>query len=142
MREGPSLLSLLIPPNDDRHEKLEAFIGAQLAQRGIWDSPRKSDGVSSCSVVVDTDARVCVCGRIWEIDDQTVHTFWLEVEAEPTAPNPVSWTLHYDAKATSSKSRRLAEMPSVMDSPDQLEWSHTLTGSASARDGALVVIER
>jgi hypothetical protein len=138
MREGPSLRSLLIPPDDDQHEKLEAFIGAQLAQNSIWSSPRCSDGVSSCFVVADIESRLCVCGRIWEIDDQTLHTFWLEVEAEPTTPSCVSWTLRYDAKATSSKARRLAETPGAMDRPDQLEWRHTLTGSAAARDGVLV----
>jgi hypothetical protein len=77
-----------------------------------------------------------VCARIYEIDDQSLHTFWLEVKRDV---DRISWSLYFDPIATSP--RRAYNAVHNHDRPEDIEWRATLSGEAMVVDGALFVVD-
>lgn len=113
--------------------EVERFIGERLFDAGVWEDPGVSDGISYVRVVEHEPERVRLGGLIWEITDQTVHPFWLDLER---SDDRVAWALHYDIVASSP--RRARDAIHVIDRAGETEWRVTLAGSAAVRDGALV----
>jgi hypothetical protein len=119
---------------------LEGFLGQCLHRTGVWRSPRVSDGIVACRVVVADARRLRACGRLWEID-QTQHAFWLDLEDDPLEPDCMRWTLHYDIVRSSRRSH--ATVGSIdaieqVDRPEQIEWRITSSGVAHVEDGVWV----
>jgi len=127
-----SLLTLL--PPEPAHA-LDRFVSCCLTDGGVWDDLRTSDGVVSARVVERSAERVQMCGRIYEIDDQSLHGFWLELDR---SGDGVTWRLHFDVVASSL--RRARNAIDSCDRAEDTEWRVSLTGHAEIRDGALVVI--
>lgn len=113
--------------------EVDRFIGERLFEAGVWEDARVSDGISYVRVVEHAPERVRFGGLIWEITDQTVHPFWLDLERRDER---VAWALYYDVVATSP--RRTRDAIRVIDRAGEAEWRVTLTGSAVVRDGVLV----
>ena len=72
---------------------LEDFVAACLCAAGVWKSPRVSDGLASSRSLLNKPDCVQLCGRIYEIDDQKLHPFFLSVTREAER---VRWELRYD----------------------------------------------
>lgn len=124
-------------PNPEDGGDLEWFLGLCLSSEGgVWDGPRVSDGIEYLRVVEHEPERMRVCGRVWEIHDQSLHSFWLEVAR--TSDDGFSWTVHYDPVASSL--RRAHNAVHVLEEADGIEWRLTLEGRAELRDGALCPI--
>lgn len=109
---------------------LERFIGERLAEAGIWDSTRTSDGIEQVRLIRHDPRRVSLVGRLWEID-QTLRSFWLEVER--TDGDGIAWTLYFDVLGTA---RQVRNALLVHDATDEIEWRVTLTGMAEGRVGS------
>jgi hypothetical protein len=102
---------------------LEIFIGERLCEAGIWESPRTSDGFHLLREIERTPNHTRLCGQIWEIVHQTLHTFWLDVERR----DDVRWTLYFDT--VTSSPRRDRNLAYVLERPEDVEWRVTLTGA-------------
>ncbi len=92
--------------------------------RCCWPRPSVSDGVTPYRIVRIT-ARVRVCGRIWSIDDQVLHTFRLDVERG----DEITWTLYVDPDVTALGARRARNILDLIAGPGEAPWVHTLTGT-------------
>ena len=130
-------LSILIPQEDSPAHELEDFIADVLYRAGVWDSPRRSDGVSFWRVVERSPILVRIGGRIYEIS-QEVYSFWLDLERDQELPEQVNWTLYFDIVPGSRSRRRAAMMIEVIDVPEQAEWRVALMGTAVAQAATLV----
>jgi hypothetical protein len=120
-----ALTDLLAAPEDRvRDEALERFIGAALDDAGAWSSV--SDGVTSVRVRARTTARLRVCGQIWSIEDQGLHTFWLDVDRG----DEITWTLYFEPDVRAMSARRARNLLDLIDDPAEARWVHTLTGTA------------
>jgi len=87
-----------------RTDALDLFVGRCLTSGGIWSHPRTSDGIPSIERVFDRGPDALgVCARIYEIDDQSLHTFWLEIKPDPDNAR-FTWSLYFDV--TSLRARR------------------------------------
>lgn len=117
-----ALADLLAAPDDDVDDALEHFIATALYDAGVWSSV--SDGVTPHRIV-RTPAQVRVCGRIWSIDDQVLHTFWLDVERG----DEITWTLYVDPDVTALGARRARNLLDLIAEPGEAPWVHTLTGT-------------
>jgi hypothetical protein len=131
------LLSLLIPADDARHEVLEAFIADRLVHEGAWKSRRESDGVESCRIVEHSSTRVRLCGKIWEISDQTLHTFYAELERDHASAQETRWALYFEVLTASPRQARNAA--DLIEAPEDGEWRVALSGQALVQDGVLLV---
>jgi hypothetical protein len=119
-----ALTDLLAAPDDRvRDEALERFIATALYDAGAWSAV--SDGVTSVRVRERTTARVRVCGRIWSIEDQVLHTFWLVVECG----DEITWTLYFEADVGAMGDRRARNILDLIQDPREARWVHTLTGT-------------
>ena len=66
-----------------RTDALDLFVSTCLASGGVWDHFRTSDGIAYIDRVFDRGSEgIGVCARIYEIDDQSLHTFWLELKRD------------------------------------------------------------
>jgi len=129
------LALLLLAPGQT--EALDRFVSTCLADAGLWESPRTSDGVQDIERVLErSPQRLRVCGRIWSID-QVLHTFWLELQQE-AAHGQMTWFLYFDI-ATSSP-RRARNAVHDHDRPEDIDWFATLAGEAAIRDGMLLPV--
>lgn len=120
-----------------RTDALDRFVSTCLASGGVWDHPRQSDGISNIDRVFERGPEgIGVCARIYEIDDQSLHTFWLEIRRDVKG---ITWSLHFDVVETSA--RRAYNAVHDHDRADDIEWRVRLTGDANIVDGVLVVVD-
>jgi hypothetical protein len=116
---------------DTQHEisnsQLESFLGDRLHEAGVWESPRSSDGISALREIERTSVRARLCGQIWEIVEQSLHAFWLDVER---SADDVRWTLYFGAIVDSPRRARNAAY--ALSDPGEVEWNVTLSGSFKA----------
>src|SRR5262245_37913787 len=120
-------------------DALDLFVGTCLTDGGIWDRPRMSDGISNIDRVFERGSDgIGVCARIWEIDDQSVHTFWLEVKRDAVNAR-IAWSLYFDVIEISP--RRARDAVHNYDRAEDIEWLATLTGEATVIDGVLTIVE-
>src|SRR5262249_21275634 len=98
----------------------------RLAESGVWDSPRISDGIEHLRVARAAPDRLRVCGRIFEIDDQSLHSFWLDLERDPSRTG-ASWTLCFDVIASSP--RRIHNAVDTFCRAEDIEWRIRLEGT-------------
>ncbi len=129
----PQLFSL-----DPLHtEALDLFVSTCLASGGVWNRPRKSDGISSIDRVFECGPEgIGVCARIYEVDDQSLHTFWLEIHRDVDG---IRWSLSFDVIETSP--RRAYNAVHNHDRAEDIEWQARLTGDAIVVDGVLLIVE-
>ncbi|MBA3395361.1 MAG: hypothetical protein H0T89_22115 [Deltaproteobacteria bacterium] len=80
---------------------------------------------------------VGVCARIYEIDDQSLHTFWLEIKRDAVNAR-VAWFLYFDVVETSR--RRAEDAVNRHDHPEDIEWRAKLFGEATTHDGVLMPV--
>jgi hypothetical protein len=130
---GP--LQLLVPRADAAPEALELFIARVLHRGGVWEHPRRSDGIEGWRAVERSPSLLRLGGRIFEID-QSLHTFWLELEAGIGAAS-VQWRLYFDV--VGRPFQRVADALDVLDSAEQADWRLALAGTAKVEGEALVV---
>jgi hypothetical protein len=116
-------------------DALDWFVGSCLADGGLWESPRTSDGISNIDRVIErTPDALRVCGRIWNIA-QTVHTFWLEIARDH---DRFCWFLYFDiAESSSRRGRNAIDNHAV---PDDIEWVAQIAGEAIVESDALAIV--
>jgi len=129
-------LRTLFSLEDGQTKALEFFISGRLFEAGLWNSWRSSDGIQYLRVVQCEPACVRVCGRIYEVRDQSLHIFWLDLK-RATSGTGVRWTLYFDAPAPTNRHERDAIYMS--DRAEDFSWAFVLAGDAQVRDGTLVV---
>jgi hypothetical protein len=130
-------LEALISLAPGQTDALDRFVSTCLADAGLWESPRTSDGVSEIVRVVETSRdRLRVCGRIWSID-QVRHTFWLELQRE-AAGDEMTWFLYFDVAESSP--RRTRNALDDHDRPEDIHWFATLAGEATILDSVLLPV--
>jgi hypothetical protein len=129
-------LSQLVSLDPRDTDALDLFVSTCLACGGVWESFRTSDGIAHIDRVFDRGPEgLGVCARIYEIADQTLHTFWLELERDVGG---ISWSLYFDPIGTSPRDHNV--VPNH-ERADEVEWRATLTGEAVVVDGALFVVD-
>ncbi len=79
-----------------------------------------------CKAVEET--RVRVCGQVWEVSDQSLHEFWIDMEHAPGVK--VSWTLHYDMDRARLSRRSSRDALHLIRDPAEVPWKVTLTSDA------------
>ncbi len=121
-----------------RTDALDEFVGACLTSGGIWSHPRTSDGIPSIVRVLERGSEsLGVCARIYEIDDQSLHTFWLELKRD-AVNSRIAWFLYFDLIAPSR--RREETAINSHDQPEDIEWRAKLSGEATTQDGVLTPV--
>src|SRR5262249_51694892 len=95
-----------------------------------------SDGIQYLRVVQCEPACVRVCGRIYEVVDQALRMFWLDLN-RPTSGTRVRWALYFDAPAPTNRRERDAIY--MCDRAEDFPWAVALAGDAQVLDGVLVV---
>jgi hypothetical protein len=138
MTAGPPIhLPQLFSLDPFRTDALDLFVSTCLASGRVWDRPRKSDGISNIDRVFERGPDgIGVCARIYEIDDQSLHTFWLEIKRDVDG---ITWSLHFDVIETST--RRAYDAVHSRDRAEDIDWRARLTGDAIVVDGVLLVVE-
>jgi hypothetical protein len=115
-------------------DALDWFVGSCLADAGLWESPRTSDGISNIDRVIErTPDALRVCGRIWNIA-QTIHTFWLEIARDN---DRFCWFLYFDIAESSRRARNAVDNQAV---PDEIEWVARIAGEATVEADALAIV--
>ena len=133
----PDLLAL-ISVEPGRTAALDCFIGSCLSEGGVWEHPRTSDGIHAIERVLERGRDALrVAGRIWEIVDQSLHAFWLELRRDD-APDRFAWVLYFDLIETSA--RRARNALSNHDDAEEIEWRAKLMGQATVEDGKLTIV--
>jgi hypothetical protein len=118
-------------------DALDRFVSTCLADAGLWESPRTSDGVQDIVRLVErSPERLRVCGRIWSID-QVLHTFWLELQREAMV-GQLTWFLYFDI--AESTPRRTRNALGDHDRPEDIHWFARLAGEAVIRDSVLLPV--
>jgi len=131
-------LATLLALEPGKTDALEWFVGSCLFEGGVWDSPRISDGIHSIDQVFERGADALrVRGRVWEIVDQTLHTFWLETKRDGTGDR-FAWIVYFDVAETSA--RRVETVLNSHHKAEEIEWRATLAGEATVQDSKLVII--
>lgn len=121
-----------------RTDALDLFVGQCLTSGGVWTHPRTSDGIPNIDRVLDRGADgIGVCARIYEIDDQSLHTFWLEIKRD-AATERIQWWLYFDIIASSH--RRAQDAILNADRPEDINWRATLSGEATMNESVLMVV--
>jgi hypothetical protein len=129
-------LSHLISLDPRDTDALDMFVSTCLACGGVWESFRTSDGIAYIDRVFDRGPEgIGVCARIYEIVDQSLHTFWLEIQRHA---DQINWSLYFDPIGESPRDYTAAH---GRDRADEFEWRATLTGEARVVDGTLMVVE-
>jgi hypothetical protein len=119
-------------------DALDLFVGRCLTSGGIWSDPRTSDGIPSIVRVLERGSEgLGVCARIYEIDDQSLHTFWLEIKRDAVNAR-IAWFLYFDVIETSK--RRAENAVNSHDQPEDIEWRAKVSGEATAQDGVLMPV--
>jgi len=125
-------------PFEPRSTALEWFIGSCLTEAGVWDDPRTSDGIGDFGAVFENGPnRLCFWSRIWRIDGQTLHTFWLEVTRERQC-DQFAWFLYFDAPEDSGRRRPRAF--DRHDAAEEIEWRARIVGEAIVQDEKLAIV--
>ena len=136
-----SPLQLLMPEANGRWEPLDDFVSERLFEAGFWRSPGCSDGLSKARVIEDGPDRVRITGQIWEIEHQTLHSFWLDVVREGTCPNKFDWTMYLELDASKLTPRQVRNAYYVIEDPGQVAWRLVVSGHAVAQESRLVAID-
>lgn len=110
---------------------MEEFVGTCLALAGIWRAWRESDGVARVMRYVAGEGALVVCGGIYQISDQVVRYFWLDIRG-------LHWRLGLDPHSGSER-RAIADLESSDDLAG-LDWDVQLQGDAEIRDDKLVPV--
>ena len=113
---------------------MEQFVGSCLALYGVWRHWRESDGISRVVRYVASPEALMACGGIYQISDQLLRYFWLDVRAGER----VRWRLGLDPHSGSER-RAVIDLESS-DDLQSLDWDLQLQGEAEIRDGILVPI--
>ena len=122
-----------------RTDALDRFVGECLTSGGIWIHPRTSDGIPNIYRVLDRGpGGIGVCGRIYEIADQSLHTFWLEIQRDAST-GQILWWLYFDVVATTK--RRAETAVHSHDRPEDISWRAALFGEATLNEGGVAVVE-
>ncbi len=138
MIEPSSHLPQLFSLNPWRTDALDLFVSACLASGGVWDRPRASDGILDIVRVFERGPEaIGVCARIYEIDDQSLHLFWLEIARDADG---ITWSLYFDLIEELTARRAHATVHNH-DRADGIAWRAILTGTAVVVDGVLSVVE-
>jgi hypothetical protein len=138
MTDGPTRLPELFSREPWRTDALDLFVGRCLTSAGIWEHPRTSDGITSIERVFERGCGgIGICARIWEIDDQSLHQFWLEIRREADSDH-IAWSLYFDV--IESSRRRALDAVHNHDSADSIEWRAKLAGRATVVDGVLTIV--
>lgn len=134
----PFDLETLLPVDPAPPDALDLFVSTCLFEGGVWDDPRTSDGIPGIARVLEhAPDRLRLRAQIYEIDDQSLHWFWLELERD--APGyRVTWHLYFDVVASSPRKARNAI--DTYERAEDIEWRVRLAGEAEVRDGALTVV--
>jgi hypothetical protein len=121
-----------------RTDALDLFVGQCLTSAGVWTHPRTSDGIPSIDRVFDRGPDgIGVCARIYEIDDQSLHTFWLEIKRDAAA-GQILWSLYFDVIEASK--RRAQNAVQNHDRAEDINWRATLSGKAIVEEGVLTIV--
>ena len=104
---------------------LEAFLIKELGDAGVWRG-RESDGVSWARCKVADGSSVRVCGEVWEVADQSLHAFWLDLARNQGSVT--SWRLYYDLDEAQMKSRSARDALYVIVDPDDVPWKARVSG--------------
>jgi hypothetical protein len=100
--------------------------------------PRISDGIPNIDRVLDRGPDgIGVCARIYEIADQSLHTFWLEIKRD-AATEQILWWLYFDVIETSK--RRAQNAVQNHDRAEDVNWRAALSGEATMQEGVLTII--
>lgn len=105
-------------------ERLEAFLIEELGKAGVWRG-RESDGVSWARCVAADETVVRVCGEVWEVGDQELHGFWLDVQRSVGATT--SWTLHYNLDHVQMAPGATRDALHLIEDPADVPWKVTLS---------------
>jgi hypothetical protein len=87
---------------------------------------RWSDAVEWYRVVERTPERVRVCGKVFDVEEQGLHPFWLDVVRDGARTH---WTLRIDVDPTSMTARRASHVLDLIRDPTEVVWLVTLEGS-------------
>ena len=115
---------------------LDWFVGSCLCEGGLWDSPRRSDGINVSRVHERAPERLRLWGHIYEIEHQTLHAYWLELVRD--SAEHVAWSLYFDVAEGSR--RRDENALSTYDRPEDIRWRAKLAGEAMVRDSVLTIV--
>lgn len=110
--------------NGELKAQLEAMVRKGLAS-DARSYGRTTDGVEFVRWVERGPTRAQLCGKIWELPDSGLHTFWLLVEREREGPR---WTLYYDVDPTSTSRRFERDAADLLKSPHEVRWLIRLAG--------------
>ena len=129
-------LQTALPIEPGPMEALDLFVSTCLAEAGMWDHFRNSDGVAIERLLERSADRLRLAGRIWSID-QAVHTFWLEVKRKDSAATFL-WSLYFDVvEATPRRARNAVH---DHDRPEDIQWRAIAAGEATIQDGVLRLV--
>lgn len=121
-----------------RTDALDLFVGRCLTSGGVWMHPRTSDGIPNIDRVLERGPDgIGVCARIYEIADQSLHTFWLEIKRD-AATEQILWWLYFDVIETSK--RRAQNAVWNHDRAEDINWRATLSGEATVKEGVLMIV--
>lgn len=81
--------------------------------------------------------RLCLWGRIWRIDGQTLHTFWFEVTREGQSDH-FAWFLYFDTPENSG--RRRPRTFDHHDAAEEIEWRAKIVGEAIVQAEKLAIV--
>jgi hypothetical protein len=136
---GASELPELFSRDPWRTDALDLFVGQCLTSGSVWMHPRTSDGIPNIDRVLERGPDgIGVCARIYEIADQSLHTFWLEIKRD-AATDRIMWWLYFDVIETSK--RRAQNAVQSHDRAEDINWRASLSGEATVQAGALTIVE-
>jgi hypothetical protein len=132
---------LLISEANTRRDPLDDFVSERLFEAGLWSSSGPSDGLTTVRVMEDGPDNVRIAGRIWEIEHQTLHSFWLDVARDREHSDQFDWTIYLELDPSKLTPRQVRDTIDVIEDPCRVPWRAVLSGRAIAREGRLVAMD-
>lgn len=106
--------------------ELEEILTRCAQEAAAWSAWQGSDGISSLRVLECDAEHARICGRVWEISKQTIHTFFFDVARRGSRED---WTLYFDIDATSTTERRARQAADLITDPSDFTWVVVRSGS-------------
>lgn len=120
-------------------DALDTFVSRCLADAGVWPGPRTSDGIPDAQRMhADQPGPIRIRGRIYELEDQTLRVFWLELAHEARGAGLVRWTVYYDQLPPPGRRARFP--PSPPTHAEDATWRVVASGLAELEGAALRVV--